>query len=456
MLDDDVYAELDRRLAPVDAARAAVYPGERAGRRPVHTCYVPADAVVPGLAASWGTAALAALDGHGLPDLGLDPALVEQVLPRVRAKLAAEPVEDLRVDAEDGYRGGPDAEDDDVLRAAAAVAADRRAGTAPPSVGVRAKSLEGPTRRRGVRTLDLFLGGLAEEDPLLSTPRGRTPSSPPFASSVRDPGRGRPWRGPAESASSPLRSTVTLPKVTDVEQVRAFLPVLDALEAAHGVALDLELQIETPQAVLGADGTATAARLVHAAGPRLTGLHYGTYDYSAALGIAAGHQASDHPAADFAKQVAQVAVAGTGAAAVDGSTNVLPVGSREQVHAAWRLHAGLVRRALERGFYQGWDLHPAQLVTRYVATYAFFRAALPAAAARLAAYLDRADGGVLDEPATARALASVLLRGLDCGAVDDAEVRAVTGVDREDLDRLAGRPARRTPRAGTGPPTIAL
>jgi len=441
MLDDAVYAELDRRLAPVDAARAAAYPGERAGRRPVHTCYVPADAVVRGLAPSWGTAALAALDDHGLPDLGLDPALVEQVLPRVRAKLAAEPVEDLRVDAEDGYRGSPDAEDDDVLRAAAAVAADRRAGTAPPSVGVRAKSLEGPTRRRGVRTLDLFLGRLAEEeDPLLPTPRG--------LGAV-------PWRGPAGRAPLPLRSTVTLPKVTDVEQVRAFLPVLDALEAAHGVALDLELQIETPQAVLGADGTATAARLVHAAGPRLTGLHYGTYDYSAALGIAAGHQASDHPAADFAKQVAQVAVAGTGAAAVDGSTNVLPAGSREQVHAAWRLHAGLVRRALERGFYQGWDLHPAQLVTRYVATYAFFRAALPAAAARLAAYLDRADGGVLDEPATARALASVLLRGLDCGALDDAEVPAVTGVDREDLDRLAGRPARRTPRSGTGPPTIA-
>ena len=132
---------------------------------------------------------------------------------------------------------------------------------------------------------------------------------------------------------------------------------------------------------------------MHAAGGRLTGLHYGTYDYSAALGIAAAHQASDHPAADLAKQLMQVAVAGTGAHAVDGSTNVLPVGPTEAVHAAWRLHAGLVRRALERGFYQGWDLHPAQLVTRYAATYAFFRAALPAAAGRLAAYLDRTDGG---------------------------------------------------------------
>ncbi|MGZ4568769.1 MAG: DUF6986 family protein [Blastococcus sp.] len=410
---EEIYAELDRRLGPVDAARLAAFPGERPERQPVHTCYVPADAVVPGLAAAWGAAALQALDEHGLPDLGLDPALVEQVLPRVRAKLAAEPVEDLRVDAEDGYRGSPDAEDDDVARAAAAVAADLGAGTAPPSIGIRAKSLEAPTRRRGVRTLDLFLGTFGAE--------------------------------------SPGRAGVTLPKVTDVEQVRAFLPVLDALEDVSGVRLDLELQIETPQAVLGPDGAATAARMVHAAGPRLIGLHYGTYDYSAALGIAAAHQASDHPAADFAKQVMQVAVAGTGARAVDGSTNVLPVGDREQVHDAWRVHAGLVRRALERGFYQGWDLHPAQLVTRYTATYAFFRAALPAAAARLAGYLDRTDGGVLDEPATARALAGVVIRGLDCGAVDEQDVRAEGGPDRATLDRLRRPAGPRPARLPSGP-----
>jgi len=437
MLEEGVYAELDRRLAPVDAARAAAYPGERPGRQPVHTCYVPADAVVPGVAAVWGTAALGALDEHGLPDLGLDRALVEQVLPRVRAKLATEPVEDLRVDAEDGYRGTPEAEDGDVRAAAAALGADRRAGTAPPSFGIRAKSLEGATRRRGVRSLDLFLATLADATP--GTLRAESP------------GEDRTPR-----AGSPGWATVTLPKVTDVEQVRAFLPVLDALEAAHGLPLDLELQIETPQAVLGRDGAVTAVRMVHAAGRRLTGLHHGTYDYTTALGIAAAHQAPDHPTADLAKQLVQVAVAGTGARPVDGSSNVLPVGSREQVHAAWRRHAGLVHRALERGLYQGWDLHPAQLVTRYTATYAFFRAALPAAGARLAVYLEGVDGGVLDEPATARALASVLLRGLDCGALDDAEVAAATGVDRGALDRLAERPAVGPRDGGTSapPPTI--
>jgi len=137
----------------------------------------------------------------------------------------------------------------------------------------------------------------------------------------------------------------------------------------------------------------------------------------------------------------QVAVAGTRADAVDGSTNILPVGSRDEVHAAWRVHAGLVRRALERGFYQGWDLHPAQLVTRYVATYAFFRQAMPAAAGRLRAYVAQVDGGILDEPATAKALASVLIRGLDCGALSLTEISAATDLDRAALDTLAGRPA---------------
>src|SRR4051812_49640769 len=134
-LPEELYAELDRRLTPGDALRLARYPGEWPERQPVHTCYVPADGVVPELAAAWGRAALVALDEHGLPDLGLDPGLVDQVLPRVRAKLATEPIEDLRIDAEDGYRGSPAAEDDDVRTAAAVLAAEP---TLPPFLGVRA------------------------------------------------------------------------------------------------------------------------------------------------------------------------------------------------------------------------------------------------------------------------------------------------------------------------------
>ena len=123
----------------------------------------------------------------------------------------------------------------------------------------------------------------------------------------------------------------------------------------------------------------------------------------------------------------------------DGSTNVTPTGSREQIHAAMRLHAQLVRRSLERAYYQGWDMHPGHLPTRYLATYAFYRSGLPAAATRLSNYLTKQASGVMDEPATAQALAAFVVRGLHCGALDDVEVTAGTGVDRPTLEALAQR-----------------
>jgi citrate lyase beta subunit len=371
-LSSETYAELDRSLAPVDAALRRRYPGPAPGRQPVHTVYVPADKVHSGLVADWGERALAALERH--PPLPYP----QELAGRVAAKLVREPIEDLRIDFEDGYGVRPDDEEDAAVRAAAVPLADR-----PPFVGIRIKSLEEPTRRRAVRTLDLFLGA----------------HGPDFV--------------------------VTLPKVSAVEQVDAMVVLCGRLEQAYGLpdrALRFEVQVETPPAVLGADGVATVARMVHAAQGRCAGLHYGTYDYSAACGVAAAYQSMEHPVADHAKAVMQVAAAGTGVRVSDGSTNVLPVGEAESVHAAWRLHARLVRRSLERGFYQGWDLHPAQLPTRYAATYGFFRSGSEVAAARLEAYLARRDTGVLDEPATARALAGFLLRGLDCGALDADEV----------------------------------
>ncbi|MDQ3734184.1 MAG: aldolase/citrate lyase family protein [Actinomycetota bacterium] len=410
-------AAVEQALVPVDQRRVRLYPGDAGSRQPVHTVYVPADRVVAGLPSAWGVLALQALEDHA-PDaytmadvLGMDPLLVAEVWELVLDKLRREPIEDLRVDAEDGYRGTAEAEDGDVIAAASAVGGDIVAGTASPFLGLRAKCLEAPVRARGLRSLDLFLGALID-------------------------GVG----GPQGLRQTDLR--ITLPKITDVTQVEVMMTVLDELEAAHGLAagqLGLELQVETPQAVLGSDGRASLAPMVHAAGARCRGLHFGTYDYSASLGIAAAHQASDHPAADHAKATMQLAVAGTRAAAVDGSTNILPVGSSQQVNAGWRLHAGLVRRALERGFYQGWDLHPAQLVTRYIATYAFFRQAMPAAASRLRAYVWQRDGTVLDEPATAKALALVLIRGLDCGALSIDEITAATDLDRAAMAALAGR-----------------
>jgi hypothetical protein len=135
----------------------------------------------------------------------------------------------------------------------------------------------------------------------------------------------------------------------------------------------------------------------------------------------------------------QLAAAGTGVRVSDGSTNLLPVGAPDDVRAAWALHARLVRRALERGLYQGWDLHPAQLVTRFLATYVFFRTGLDQIGARLRAYLQGTGGRVLDEPATAQALAAFLLRGVHCGAITVGEIPVLTGSDLDTITRLATR-----------------
>jgi citrate lyase beta subunit len=407
---DAMAADADRILADADRDLAAGYPGPRPGRQPVHTVYLPADRFGAGLPAQWGRQAAAALEtfapgpGEFGAVMGLPAGLAAGVRSRVLAKLIAEPVEDLRLDFEDGYgQRGDDAEDADARCSAACLAAEIAAGAAPALCGLRCKSLEPGSRRRAIRTLDGFLAELLSHGPL------------------------------------PDGFVVTLPKVTSADQVTAMARLSEQLEQAHGLAagrLAFEVQVETPQLILGADGTATIARCVHAGGSRLTGLHYGTYDYSAALGIAANQQSMEHPVADHARAVMQVAAAGTGVRLSDGSCNVLPEGSADQVTGAWELHARLVRRSLDRGYYQGWDLHPAQLASRYAATFGFFREGLETAADRLRGYLERTGGPVLEEPATARALAGFLARGLDCGAVTEPEVTALTGLDRLGLDAL--------------------
>ncbi|MEU3752632.1 aldolase/citrate lyase family protein [Streptomyces olivoreticuli] len=411
--DEALKERIGASLADVDADLARRYPGDPGTRQPVHTVYVPADAFAPDTVRSWGDRALAALDAHA-PDaaalaavLGIPDGLAGPVYERVRAKLEREPVEDLRVDFEDGYGPRPDAEEDAAAaRAARVVARAYENGTAAPYMGIRMKCMEAAVRDRGIRTLDIFLTGLMEAGGL------------------------------------PAGLVLTLPKVTYAEQVAAMVRLAEEFEKARGLAagrIRFEIQIETTQAVLGADGRATVARMIDAAGGRATSLHYGTFDYSASCGVGAAQQSPDHPVADHAKAVMQVAAAGTGVRLSDGSTNVLPVGPTRQVHDAWRLHHGLVRRALERAYYQGWDMHPGHLPTRYAAVYAFYREGLAQAAARLTAYMQRVGGSVLDEPATARALSGYLLRGLDCGAIDSAEVAGPTGLTRADLDLLAGR-----------------
>jgi citrate lyase beta subunit len=404
--------EVDELLAAGDRDRRARYPGDRPGRQPVHTAYTPADRFHPDLAAGWGRQALQALAecAPSAAEFSAAMSVPEEIAPIVReralAKLASEPVEDLRLDFEDGYRPASNAdaaEDADAVTAAANLAAAVAAGSAPPFTGIRCKSLEPATRLRAIRTVSLFLAELLAHGPM------------------------------------PAGFVLTLPKVSSVDQVQAMALLCDRLEQAFSLpsgSLTFEIQAETPQLILGADGSATIARCVQAGRERLVGVHYGTYDYAAALGIAGEYQRLDHPAADHARQILQVAVAGTAVRLSDGSCNVLPTGSSAAVVAAWRLHSHLVRRSLERGFYQGWDLHPAQLASRYAATYGFFVAGAPRACDRLRSYTESANAGTLEEPATARALAGFLLRGLDCGALTEADISERCGLDRTGLTGL--------------------
>lgn len=405
-----LIGDLDQQLAAADAQLEATYPGDPVDRQPVHTVYVPADRFSATTVQEWGRQALALLDEYA-PDAaslaratGQDPRAVADVYAAVRTKLAGEPVEDLRVDLEDGYGRRPDEVEDGHLQdAIGALQAMETAGTRPPWFGIRFKCFEAPTRARGVRTLATFVEAFAE------------------------------------GGSLPDGFTLTLPKVTSVAQVEAMVTAAERLEQAYGLAtgaIGFEIQVETAQAIMASDGTAAVAAMIHASHGRATSLHYGTFDYSAGLGIAAAHQSLDHPAADHAKYVMQLAAAQTGVRMSDGSTNVIRFGSAESAAATWRLHSDLVGRSLARGIYQGWDMHPGHLVSRYLATYLFFRQAMPDACARLKAYVAKIEGDIMDEPATARMLAHALLRGMRCGAVDPAEVHRDTGLTDADLVAL--------------------
>lgn len=411
-------AEVDRllaRLSEVDDQMASRFPGARQVRQPVHTCYVPADKVASGVLDEWGSAALAALDSHAATPSALASVLeipseiAEAVHPRVRAKLASDPVEDLRIDFEDGYlapagAADPDAvEDADAERTAGVVADWLRDGAAPAFFGMRLKSFDTPAlRARSVRTLDVFLTALL-----------------------------------ARHGAVPEGLVLTFPKVVDVAQVEVFVQILALAERRFGLAegaLRFEIQVETTQSIMDTEGRFALPRFLGAGAGRVSGLHFGTYDYTASCGLTAAHQHLAHRSCDFARHAMQVAAAGTGVFLSDGSTNVLPVGA--QVEHGWRTHYELVRRSLAHGFYQSWDLHPAQLVTRYAAVFAAFRDSAAAEAARLAAYTSSSGGDVLDEPATARALAASFVRALDNGATDPEEVKTMTGLAEPELRSL--------------------
>lgn len=384
-LPENVLARIDAMLDSVDAELRTRYPGPDGRAQPIHTAYVPADRIAEDTPPAWGAAAIELLDRHYDMLAELDST---GSLPEVRKRLEQDPIQDLRIDFEDGYGFRTDSEEDEAARAAGAVLATwAYTPYRPNSYGIRTKGLAIGERARTVRTLELVLAAMVDV---------------------------------------PAGFVFTVPKIRAAEQVAPLVALCEGLESSYGLAagtLRFELQIESPQAIIAADGTAPIARMIGLAAGRCSALHFGTYDYTAACGVAAPDQALDHPAADYAKAVMQVAAAQTGVWVCDGSTQIVPDTEPE---AALRNHHRLVSRSLRHGYYQGWDMHPGHLITRWLATYDYFRQAIDVAVPRLQAYLDRRSGGVMDEPATAEALAATVLRGVECGArtAEDLVARA--------------------------------
>ena len=430
-LDPVATREARAALREANLAFAGRYPGESAIPQPVHTLIEGAQHFTARVAAQRGAQALRMLDDFAPDTATLGTALgisthvaLDAVAQRVRDKLARNPVEDYRIDFEDGYGvRADDQEDRDAVTVAAEIARGVRGGTLPGSIGLRIKPLTEELRERSVRTLDLLHTALVEAGGL------------------------------------PSRWVITVPKITVIEQVDYIVAVLASLERALGLAdrtLVFEIMVEVPQVILGATGTSLLPRMLDASDGRLTGIDFGTYDYTAGCNITAAHQRLRHPACDFAKHAIQVAFAGTGVRISDGSTQLLPVpihveaadGSplteRQRaenvaaVHAGWKLHFDDVRHGLSGGFYQGWDLHAAQLVSRYAAVASFFLEGVEVAGARLQSFLSKAEsaslvGGVLDEPATGQGLLGFFLRGIQAGAITEREAMHLTGLSAAEM-----------------------
>jgi len=463
-LPSESLQEISLRLEQAHKALLRRYPGPPSGRQPIHVVYGGAHIFRSGTAKRLGELALKSLDEHGadfaafaravglagansLPEspdaaasiaksIEADPEAARRENPaawfahtvyrRIREKLRREPVEDLRIDFEDGYGNRPDDEEDGHAAAVAGeVSAGLNAGELPPFVGIRIKPLNEELRERSIRTLDIFLTTLAEKS------RGELPK----------------------------RFYITLPKVALPDEVAVLADICSRLEPLlefEPGALRIELMVETPHAIFNERGEANLLALVGAARGRCAAVHFGPYDYTASLQIAATYQPIAHFASDFARGVMQVALAGTGIRIADGPTNIMPIPphraakdgatlsarrveeNRAAVHRGWKIHFENVRRSLGNGYYQGWDLHPAQLPARYAAVYSFFLENLDASAERLRNFIEKAAqatrvGQVFDDAAMAQGLLNYFAQAINCGALTAEEVQRLTTLSAAEI-----------------------
>jgi citrate lyase beta subunit len=394
----------------------SLYPGESPNRQPVHTVYGGAQIFSSDVASKLSEGALKNLKKFAPNAKDLCKALGENygdgklwntVYSRVEDKLKKEAVEDFRIDFEDGYGNRPDAEEDGhAISCAKEVAKGMKEKTLPPFIGIRIKPFNEERIQRSIRTMDLFLSTLIKET----------------------------------NKKLPDNFVVTLPKVQIKEQAEAFEKALSVLEKKlklKNKTFKCELMIETPQAIIGFDGRSPMRSFVDAMKGRCTGVHFGTYDYTAGCNITAAYQAMSNPVCDFAKHVMQVSLAGTPIFLSDGATNIMPVGDIDTVHRAWKISYDHIRYSLKTGYYQGWDLHPAQLPIRYAAVFHFFLESFDQASSRLSSFIDKAAratllGDVFDDAATGQGLLNYFLRGHSSGAMTTEEVLK-TGLTMEEF-----------------------
>jgi len=292
--------------------------------------------------------------------------------------------------------------------------------TLPPFLGIRIKTFSEDLKRRAIRTLDVFISTLLDKT------QGKIPEN----------------------------FVVTLPKITAAQHVSALVEVFQILETKLDLpqeTLKMEIMVETTQSIFDSHGKANLISFVEAAEGRCKAAHFGVYDYTASCEITASLQTMDHPACDFARHMMKVCLAGTGVWLSDGATNVMPIGphkgatlSDEQqkknaaiVHRDWKIQYDHIQNSLSNAFYQGWDLHPAQLPIRYAAVYMFFLNGFEQASVRLKNFIEKAAqatlvGDIFDDAATGQGLLNYFLRALNCGAISEQEILA-TGLTIEEV-----------------------
>lgn len=434
------------------------YPGDKPDRQPVHTVYGGANLFKSDTCIKMGDIALKSLQTYS-PDFitlakvlkfeGSDklpgdekkadklikkldkmeeaerrqhPAwLSYTIYSKIIHKLQTEAVEDFRIDFEDGFGNRPDDEEDaTAINAAGELAMGMNEKTISPFIGIRIKPFTEDLKNRGVRTMDIFLTTLLERT------GGRLPDN----------------------------FVVMLPKVTIPEQVTTMVRFFEIIEKKNNIApgtLKMETMVEATQIIMDDEGKNPLMKIIRAGEGRLIAAHFGTYDYTASCGITAKYQTMAHPVCDFAHHMTKVALGGTGIFLSDGATNVMPVApnrndkltakqlkeNRQSVHNAWRIGYNHSMHSLINGFYQGWDLNPAQLPMRYAATYNFFLSSINDATHRLKTFVDRAaistlTGDIFDDAATGQGLLNFFLKAMNCGAISEEEATA-TGLTIEEI-----------------------